>query len=83
MGLSLKEAAQRAMKDLRDLDGDYIGGMNLIALDKDGEHIGLSSRAGGSIYLIRPKTWILFRSVNEKSSRFRCVGREKRGNNSW
>ena len=48
MGLSLKEAAQRAMKDLRDLDGDYIGGMNLIALDKDGEHIGMSSRAGGS-----------------------------------
>ena len=48
MGLSLEEAAQRAMEDLRDLAGDYIGGMNLIALDKDGEHIGLSSRAGGS-----------------------------------
>lgn len=48
LGLSLEEAARRAMEDLRDLDGDYIGGMNLIALDKDGGHIGLSSRAGGS-----------------------------------
>ncbi len=47
-GLSLDAAARRAMEDLRDLAGDYIGGMNLIALDKDGEHIGLSSRAGGS-----------------------------------
>ncbi len=52
MGLSLEEAARRAMEDLRDLDGDYIGGMNLIALDKDGGHIGLSSRAGGS-YIYR------------------------------
>lgn len=47
-GLSLDAAARRAMEDLCDLAGDYIGGMNLIALDKDGEHIGLSSRAGGS-----------------------------------
>lgn len=43
MGLSLREAGQRAMSDLRDLGGDYIGGMNLIALDRDGKHIGLSS----------------------------------------
>ena len=48
MGLSLDEAARRAMEDLRDLAGDYIGGMNLIALDKNGERIGMSSRAGGS-----------------------------------
>ncbi|MCY3798454.1 MAG: N(4)-(beta-N-acetylglucosaminyl)-L-asparaginase [Chloroflexi bacterium] len=48
MGLSLQEAARRAMEDLRDLAGDYIGGMNLIALNKDGQRIGLSSRAGGS-----------------------------------
>ncbi len=43
MGLPLREAARQAMTDLRDLGGDYIGGMNLIALDKTGEHIGLSS----------------------------------------
>lgn len=48
LGLSLDDAARRAMEDLRDLAGDYIGGMNLIALDKDEGHIGLSSRAGGS-----------------------------------
>ena len=48
MGMSLTEAARQAMLDLRDLGGDYIGGMNLIALDKDGKHIGMSSRPGGS-----------------------------------
>ncbi len=46
MGMSLREAGMRAMSDLRDLGGDYIGGMNLIALDRDGDHIGLSSEAG-------------------------------------
>ncbi len=48
LGLSLGEAARRAMNDLRDLGGDFIGGMNLIALNPKGEHIGMSSRAGGS-----------------------------------
>ena len=39
------------MTDLRDLGGDFIGGMNLIALDRSGEHVGMSSRAGaGYIY---------------------------------
>jgi len=46
MGMTLREAGRRAMSDLRDLGGDYIGGMNLIALDRDGEHVGLSSEAG-------------------------------------
>ena len=52
MGMSLGEAARRAMIDLRDLGGDFIGGMNLIALDAEGEHIGLSSRAGGD-YIVQ------------------------------
>ena len=43
MGMPLREAARQAMSDLRDLGGDYIGGMNLIALDRNGEQIGLSS----------------------------------------
>ena len=47
MGMSLEQAARQAMLDLRDLGGDYIGGMNLIALDKDGNHIGMGSRPGG------------------------------------
>ncbi len=42
-GMSLREAGRRAMSDL---GGDYIGGMNLLALDRDGEHVGLSSEAG-------------------------------------
>ena len=46
--MALSQAAEEAMTDLRDLGGDYIGGMNLIALDKDGGHIGMSSRSGGS-----------------------------------
>ena len=46
MGVALREAGQRAMSDLRDLGGDYIGVMNLIALDPDGEHAGFSSEAG-------------------------------------
>ena len=45
-GMALADAAPEAMRDLRDLDSDYIGGMNLIALDRNGEHIGMSSRPG-------------------------------------
>ena len=48
MGMSLGEAARQAMTDLRDLGGDYIGRMNLIALDKDGGHIGMTTQAGGT-----------------------------------
>jgi len=48
MGMSLQQAAQTAMEDLRDLGGDYIGGMNLIALDCHGEHIGMTTRAGAT-----------------------------------
>ena len=47
-GMALSQAAEEAMTDLRDLGGDYIGGMNLIALDRAGDHVGMSSRPGGS-----------------------------------
>ncbi|MCY4537163.1 MAG: N(4)-(beta-N-acetylglucosaminyl)-L-asparaginase [Chloroflexi bacterium] len=47
-GLSIGEAGQKAMRDLRDLDGDYIGGMNLITLDRAGNHVGLTTRAGST-----------------------------------
>ena len=46
MGMSLPEAGRRAMSDLRDLGGDFIGGMNLVALSRDGEHAGFASEAG-------------------------------------
>ena len=52
LGMSLDEAAQEAMRDLRDLGGDYIGHMSLIALDREGAHIGLSSDAGRT-YLVQ------------------------------
>ncbi|MDX1417783.1 MAG: N(4)-(beta-N-acetylglucosaminyl)-L-asparaginase [Candidatus Promineifilaceae bacterium] len=46
MGLSIQEAGERAMTDLKDLDGRYRGMMRLIALDKDGNHAGFSSGEG-------------------------------------
>ena len=47
-GMPLQEAAQTTMEDLRDLGGDYIGGMNLIALDHSGQHIGMTTRPGST-----------------------------------
>ena len=46
MGMSVAEAGQKAMEDLRDLGGDYIGGMNLIALAPDGSHAAFTSMSG-------------------------------------
>lgn len=42
-GKSIQEAAGLAMAELQDLGGDFIGDMNLIALDKFGNHAGFSS----------------------------------------
>ncbi len=44
MGLSLEEAGHQAMEDLQDLAAPYLGGMNIVALDKDGRHIAFSNR---------------------------------------
>ncbi len=46
MGMSVQEAGEQAMVDLLDLQGDFISGMNLIALDKDGTPAAFSSYAG-------------------------------------
>jgi beta-aspartyl-peptidase (threonine type) len=43
-GMSLEEAGKSAMRDLNDLGGDYISGMNLIAMTPEGHHCGYSSR---------------------------------------
>ncbi len=45
-GLSVQEASQRAMEDLRDLGGKFIAGMNLISMDKDGNHTACTSHEG-------------------------------------
>jgi beta-aspartyl-peptidase (threonine type) len=44
MGLSLEEAGRQAMEDLHDLAAPYLGGMNIVALDKDGHHAAFSNR---------------------------------------
>ena len=46
MGKSVQEAAEQAMIDLRHLGGRYIAVMNLIALDKDGNHTAFTSKQG-------------------------------------
>ncbi len=46
LGMPLAAAGRQAMCDLRDLGGDFIGGMNLIAMDAAGGHIGFTSRRG-------------------------------------
>jgi beta-aspartyl-peptidase (threonine type) len=48
IGLSVAEASERSMIDLRDLHGRFISVMNLIAIDKDGNHAGYSSVDGRS-----------------------------------
>ncbi|MCK5923410.1 MAG: isoaspartyl peptidase/L-asparaginase, partial [Methylococcales bacterium] len=46
MGQSVQTAATQAMRDLNDLGGRFISRMNLIALDKEGNHIGCTSVKG-------------------------------------
>ena len=52
MGLALEDAARRAMEDLRDLGGPYVSRMNLIALDREGNHAGFTSRKPNSDSLL-------------------------------
>lgn len=60
MGMSIDKAGEQAMIDLRDLGGPYISRMNLIAMDKDGNHCGYTSMAGKSYknYSMKPGTYI-------------------------
>ncbi len=53
-GLPIQVAGQKAMRDLRDLGGDFIGGMNLIALDRAGNHVGMTTRAGSTYIYQHP-----------------------------
>jgi beta-aspartyl-peptidase (threonine type) len=45
-GMSLGAALRQAMLDLRVLDDPYASDMNIVALDKDGNHAGASTAAG-------------------------------------
>jgi beta-aspartyl-peptidase (threonine type) len=46
MGLSVAEAGQRVMEDLNDLGGQFLSTMNLIAIDKNGNHAGYTNIPG-------------------------------------
>jgi beta-aspartyl-peptidase (threonine type) len=67
MGMSVEAAGIEAMKDLLHLGGDYIGGMNLVALDKDGNHAAMTSMTGKTYiyqtadmdaYVEKPRTYV-------------------------
>jgi beta-aspartyl-peptidase (threonine type) len=64
MGMSVAEASKQAMADLRDLGGPYISRMNLISLDKDGNHFGCTSMAGQYYknYSLKPGAYIFQRA---------------------
>jgi beta-aspartyl-peptidase (threonine type) len=46
MGLTLEQAGIQAMKDLNDLEGDFLSDMNIIAIDKHGNPAGFTSNEG-------------------------------------
>ena len=50
MGMPLLQAGREAMKDLDDLGGRYLGGMNFLALDHKGRHAGFTN-GDGDAYL--------------------------------
>lgn len=52
MGLSAEAAGRKAMEDLNSLGGPYLGGMNLLVVDRDGNHAGYSSSEGKSYIYI-------------------------------
>jgi beta-aspartyl-peptidase (threonine type) len=48
LGRSLEAAGREAMADLNDLGGRYLSGMNFIAVDAEGRHVGFSDREDAS-----------------------------------
>lgn len=46
LGLDPEQAGRRAMEDLRALQGRYRADMNLVVLDRDGNHAGFSTEEG-------------------------------------
>jgi len=49
-GASAEEAGCQAMMDLNDLQGPYLGEMNALVLDCEGNHAGFSSSEGGTYF---------------------------------
>jgi hypothetical protein len=44
MGMSVSEATQEALKDLRDLQDAFVNHIAIIAVNRAGEHVGYSHR---------------------------------------
>jgi beta-aspartyl-peptidase (threonine type) len=54
-GLSVQEAGRQGMEDLNHLEGRYLSGMSLIALDREGRPAGFSSVADRTFIYIKPE----------------------------
>ena len=52
MGLGVADACREAMRDLQPLLAAHGGGMNIVAMDKDGQPCGITSAAKGGRYLV-------------------------------
>jgi beta-aspartyl-peptidase (threonine type) len=52
MGLSVADACQEAMRDLQPLLAAHGGGMNIVAMDRDGQPYGITSNPQGGRYLV-------------------------------
>ena len=55
-GASPEEAGRRVMEDLDTLGGPYLSGMNVLILDAQGRHAGMTSHAEGRNYLVLDDT---------------------------
>ncbi|HET8630900.1 MAG TPA: N(4)-(beta-N-acetylglucosaminyl)-L-asparaginase [Thermomicrobiales bacterium] len=53
MGLNLNDALAEAMRDLHAVDDAYAGGMNIIALDKEGTPNAATNRQGATFIFMR------------------------------
>lgn len=54
MGMSLEEAAREAMRDLKVLTLPFAGRMNLVAIDRQGNHVGMTDQThGGATYIFQ------------------------------
>jgi beta-aspartyl-peptidase (threonine type) len=52
MGLTVADACFEAMRDLQPLLAAHGGGMNMVAMDKDGQPCGITSNPAGGRYLV-------------------------------
>lgn len=55
MGIPPLQAGSEAMKDLDDLGGRYLGGMNFLVLDREGRHAGFTNSDGDSYLAMTPE----------------------------